>query len=121
MSRLGHYSLAPKPREGGRPRPFIIRVYHGEVKDHILRISSQKKQLFFKEKRVHIFPDFEPEVAEKRAAFAEVKQLLKDIRDVKFSLCFPAVLPVTFKDEEKSFTDPELAACYIKDNILSSS
>ncbi|CAK6969637.1 hypothetical protein NHX12_031341 [Scomber scombrus] len=47
----GHRSLAPKPRDGERPRPFIIRVHHGDVKDRILRISSQKKQLFYKEKR----------------------------------------------------------------------
>ncbi|CAK6975209.1 hypothetical protein NHX12_031341, partial [Scomber scombrus] len=46
----GHRSLAPKPRDGERPRPFIIRVHHGDVKDRILRISSQKKQLFYKEK-----------------------------------------------------------------------
>ncbi|KAJ3605948.1 hypothetical protein NHX12_027991 [Muraenolepis orangiensis] len=29
----GHCTLAPKPREGERPRPFVIRVHHGDVKD----------------------------------------------------------------------------------------
>ncbi|XP_062382893.1 uncharacterized protein LOC134070525 [Sardina pilchardus] len=117
----GHRSLAPKPRDGERPRPFIIRVHHGDVKDRILRVSSQKKQLFYNEKRVHIFPDFAPEVAKKRAAFAEARQLLKGIKDVKFGLRFPAIFRVTFKGEEKSFTNPELAVSYIKDNILPSS
>ncbi|KAJ3585887.1 hypothetical protein NHX12_012295 [Muraenolepis orangiensis] len=59
----GHRTLAPKPREGERPRPFVIRVHHGDVKDRILRLSSQKKQLFYKNKRVYIFPNFAPEVA----------------------------------------------------------
>ena len=117
----GHRSLAPKPRKGERPRPFIIRVHHEDVKDCILRISSQKKKLFNMEKRVHIFPDFAPEVAKKRAAFTEARQLLKDVKDVKYGIRFPAIFRITFRDEEKSFTDPELALSYIKENILPSS
>ncbi|KAK5866348.1 hypothetical protein PBY51_020547 [Eleginops maclovinus] len=27
-----HRTLAPKPKEGERPRPFIIRVHHGDMK-----------------------------------------------------------------------------------------
>ena len=117
----GHRSLAPKPRKGERPRPFIIRVHHEDVKDRILRISSQKKKLFYMEKRVHIFPDFAPEVAKKRAAFTEARRLLKDVKDVKYGIRFPAIFRITFWDEEKSFTDPELAISYIKENILPSS
>jgi len=105
----GHRSLAPKLCEGERPRPFIIRVHHGDVKDRILCISSRKKQLLYKEKRVHIFPDFAPEVAKKRAAFTEARQLLKNTKDVKLGLRFPATFRITFREEEKSFTDPELA------------
>lgn len=73
----GHCSLVPKPRDGKRPRPFIMRVHHGDVKDHILCLSSQKKQLYYRGKRVFIFPEFTLEVARKRAAFADVKRLLK--------------------------------------------
>lgn len=96
----GHRSLAPKPRDGERPRPFIVRVHHGDVKDHILRLSSQKKQLYYQGKRVFIFPDFAPEVARRRAAFADVKRLLKDIPDVKFGLRFPAYLRITFRERK---------------------
>ncbi|KAJ3587576.1 hypothetical protein NHX12_011173 [Muraenolepis orangiensis] len=35
----GHHALAPKPREGERPREFVIRVHHGDIKDCILRLS----------------------------------------------------------------------------------
>lgn len=114
----GHRSLAQKPREGEKPRPFIMRVHHGDVKDRILRLSSQKKQLSYKGKRVYIFPDFAPEVAKKRAAFAGVKRLLTDIPGVKFGLRFPAKLRITFEGEEKSFEDPARAMSYVKENIL---
>lgn len=113
-----HRSLAPKPQQGERPRPFIMRVHHGDVKDRILRLSSQKKQLFYKEKRVHIFPDFAPEVAKRRAAFAEARQLLRNRKDVKFGLRFPATFRITFNNEENSFTVPGEAVSFIKENIL---
>lgn len=113
-----HRSLAPKPRDGERLRPFMMRVHHGDVKDHILRLSSQKKQLYYQGKCVFIFPDFAPEVAKKKAAFVDVKQLLKDVPDVKFGLRFPANLQITFAGEEKSFEDTELAMDYVKQNIL---
>lgn len=116
----GHRSLAPKPREGERPRPFIIHVHHRDVKDSILRLSIQNK-MFYKEKRVHIFPDYAPEVAKERAAFTEARQLLKNNKDVKFGLRFPATFRITFRDEVKSFTDPELALSYIKETILPTS
>ncbi|XP_072562893.1 uncharacterized protein [Paramormyrops kingsleyae] len=114
----GHRSLAPRLREGERPRPFIIRVHHGDVKDRILRLSSQKKQLFYKEKRVHIFPDFTLEIAKKRAAFKEAKQLLRTVKDVRFGLRYPATFRITFDGEEKTFTDPHRAISYIKTTIL---
>ena len=114
----GHRSLAQKPREGERPRPFIMRVHHGDVKDRILRLSSQKKQLFYKGKRVFIFPDFAPEIAKKRAAFTGVKRLLYDIPNVRFGLRFPATLRITLNGVEKSFEDPGLAMTYVKEKII---
>ncbi len=112
-----HCISASKPHEGARPRPFIIRMHHGDVKDHILRLSSQKTQLSYRGKRVHIFPDYALEVVKKRAAFTDVKRLLKDIPDVKFGLRFPAKLWITFQGQEKSFDDPKLAMSYIHENI----
>ncbi len=112
-----HRISALKPHEGARPRPFIIRMHHGDVKDHILRLSSQKTQLSHRGKRVHIFPDYAPEVVKKRAAFTDVKWLLKDIPDVKFGLRFPAKLWITFQGQEKSFDDPKLAMSNIHENI----
>lgn len=113
----GHCSLAPKPRDGERPRPFIMRVHNGDVKDHILRLSSQNKQLYYQGKCMFIFPDFALEVARKQAAFADVKRLLKDVPDVKFRLCSPANLRILFGEEEKSFEASSEA--HVKQNILS--
>ena len=64
---------------------MIIRVNHGDIKDCILRISSQKRQLFYKDKRVYIFHDFTPEVTGKQLAFTDVKQLLQNIPDVELA------------------------------------
>ncbi|KAK5862989.1 hypothetical protein PBY51_000052 [Eleginops maclovinus] len=88
------------------------------MKERILRLSSQKKTLFYKERRVHIFPDFAPEVAKQRAAFAEAKRPLQNVNGVKFGLCFPATFRITFGGEEKSFKDPKLAVSFIKGTIL---
>ncbi len=85
------------------------------------RITAQpqhkKTQLSYRGKRVYIFPDYAPEVVKKRAAFTDVKRLLKDIPDVKFGLHFPAKLRITFQEQEKSFDDPKLAMSYIHENI----
>lgn len=113
-----HRSLAERPPPEAKPRPFIIRVHHGDVKDSILRISSQKRQLSYQGKRVHIFPDFPPEVTKKRAAFTEARQLLKNVRDVRFGFRYPATFRITLGEEENSFTDPVQAVSYIKGNIL---
>lgn len=61
---------------------------------------------------MHIFPDFAPEVAKKQAAFAVARQLLRNIKDDKFGLRYPATFWIMFEDEEHFFTDPELAVSY---------
>lgn len=68
---------------------------------------------------MYIFPDHAPEVASRQAAFTAVKRLLKDAPGLKFWLRFPAKLWITFKGEEHSFLDPELAMSFVKENILS--
>ena len=113
-----HRSLAEKPPPGEKPRPFIIRVHHEDVKEDILRISAQKKKLFYEERRVYIFPDFTADVSKRRAAFKEAKELLKDLKGVKFGMRFPATLRITFAEVENSFTVPAEAISYIEENIL---
>lgn len=42
-----HHSLAPKPQEGERLKLFVFHMLHRDVKDHIILLSSQKKQQFY--------------------------------------------------------------------------
>lgn len=90
-----HRSLAPKPQARERSRPFIIHVHHGDVKNRIFRLSIQKEAVL-KGICVHIFTDFDPEIAKKQTAFAETRQLLKNTKDVKFGLSFCHSPVVTF-------------------------
>lgn len=81
-----HRTLAPKPAEGSRPRAFVICFHRYDVKEDIWRKASRSGQLKFRDKTVFIFPDFPPEIAKKRAAYYEVKRLLRSMPDVKYGL-----------------------------------
>ncbi|CAM4574780.1 unnamed protein product [Leuciscus chuanchicus] len=81
-----HRTLAPKPAEGGRPRAFVICFHRYDVKEDICRKASRGGQLKFRDKTVFVFPDFPPEIAKKRAAYYEVKRLLRSMPDVKYGL-----------------------------------
>ncbi|KAJ3584708.1 hypothetical protein NHX12_015203 [Muraenolepis orangiensis] len=101
--------------EGNNPRQFCVTVLKGILelediprKDHGYRTLAPKPR----EEAQAV------QVAKKRAAFADVKQLLQNIPDVKFGLRFPAKLRITFKGKEKYFEDPELAMSYVQNNII---
>ena len=93
-----HRSLAPKPKDPNRsPRPIIVRVHHDQVRREILRLSREKGELYFRQRRVQIFQDWPPDVACRRAAFKDVKAKMKDLPGVRYGLLPTAKLQVTFQ------------------------
>ncbi|CAB1446947.1 unnamed protein product [Pleuronectes platessa] len=74
---------------------MVIRVTQFQVRNAILRRAGQSSPLLHNEKRVHIFLDFTPTVARRRAAFVQVKRELHACAHVKFGLRYPATLHIT--------------------------
>ena len=67
---------------------------------------------------ISVYPDFTARVAKARAAFNDVRRMLKDVPGVKFGILFPARLRITFNRTESFFTDPEVARTYVSQNIV---
>lgn len=94
-------------RGSDAPRPFIARIYHFQNKELILRLAHEKGRLVYRGTEIHVFPNYSPEVSQKRAAFSEVKSQLR-AAGFPYRMFFPAKLQVTDKHGQKlSFTTVE--------------
>ena len=62
--------------------------------------------------------DFTARVAKARAAFNDVRRMLKDVPGVRFGLLFPARLRISFSGAESFFTDPEAVRAYVSRDIV---
>lgn len=110
-----HRALLPKPSEGQRPRTIIARILNDRDKDLILRLSREKFPLEYKGKRIHIFPDYTPEVTARRRAFSSVTKALREA-GLKRSLRFQAKLSLHYNGRERTFESPEEAKKFV-DNL----
>jgi hypothetical protein len=63
---------------------------------------------------ISVFPDYTPKTARARAAFTEVRHLLRGIDGVRFGILFPARLRITYAGVQRDFTSPEEAKTFIK-------
>lgn len=107
-----HRTLQPKPAEGARPRTLIARVHHYQVKETIMRLARQQRNLMYKGQRVFIYPDYTAEVMEQRRAFQEVMQALRESK-IKHSLRFPAKLHLQHDGQPMVFTSPGEAKAFV--------
>lgn len=113
-----HRTLAPKPAEGSRPRAFVICFHRYDVKEDIWRKASRGGQLKFRDKTVFVFPDFPPEIAKKRAAYYDVKRLLRSMPDVKYGLRRLTGFRITKNGAEHVFDTPAAALAFVKQHLL---
>ncbi|TRY58127.1 hypothetical protein DNTS_034685 [Danionella cerebrum] len=74
--------------------------------------------LKFKDKNVHVFPDFPPEIAKKRAAYYDVKRLLRPRSDVKYGLRGLTGFRITYNNSEHIFDSPAEAMAFVKHRII---
>uniref|UniRef100_H3B3F7 L1 transposable element RRM domain-containing protein n=1 Tax=Latimeria chalumnae TaxID=7897 RepID=H3B3F7_LATCH len=98
-----HQSLAPKPAEGQRPRPFIVKFLRFQVKERLLAAARELGTLEWQGSRIQLFPDLSRDLQERKRKFFPVKQRLKGLR-LKYGLFYPAVLRVMVEGETKSFS-----------------
>ena len=66
-----------------------------------------------------IFPDYTSSVAKARAAFTDVRKMLRGRRGVRYGFLYPARLRISYKNEEKEFLDPREALEYVRKEIIS--
>ncbi|KAI4816854.1 hypothetical protein KUCAC02_009155 [Chaenocephalus aceratus] len=72
--------------------------------------------------RIRVFPDYTQAVAKQRAAFRDVKGMLRGCDGVKYGLWYPSVLRITTADGKRhSFTDPGEAKDFVLRNVAKQS
>ncbi|KAL1260424.1 hypothetical protein QQF64_008251 [Cirrhinus molitorella] len=92
-----------------RPEHFIARIHNGRTMENIMRKVSSQRKLTFNGRSIQIFRDYPSAVVKRWAAFARVRQILRDKPGVKFGILYPAKLRVTYSEGEKLFTDANKA------------
>lgn len=112
-----HRSLGPA-KPGGKPRVIIAKLHYYQECAEVLRRAHTRGSLRYNGDQITVFPDYTASVAKARAAFTEVRKLLRDRQGVRFGLLFPARLRITYEGADKQFTDPEKAMAYVKMNII---
>lgn len=112
-----HRTLQPKPKPGDRPRAIVCRLHYYSDCVNILRRARELQRIKVGNMTLSVFPDYTAKVARARAAFNEVKRLLRGIEGVRFGLFHPAQLRITYQGAEKKFTSPEDAKEYVKSLI----
>lgn len=109
-----HRTLQPKPKPGERPRAIVCKLHYYSDCVDILRRAREMQRIKVGASTISIFPDYTAKVARARAAFNEVKRLLRSIEGARYGLYHPAQLRVSYKGVEKVFSSSEDAKQYVK-------
>lgn len=116
------HRIGPKPSDNqasGKPRVFIVCFHYYSDKERASRWGAvNRRQLFYREGKIYIFPDYNASTAKKRAAFSNMRRCLRD-KDVQFSLRFPAQLRVVYGGEKLQFDCPNKAQRWFDDHFPS--
>ncbi|RXN07809.1 LINE-1 type transposase domain-containing 1 [Labeo rohita] len=111
----GHRSLAPKPAQGGHPRPVIVRFHNFQDKQRVMTAATKLFTLNSKQTssprdadalKISFFNDYSAAVVQKRRAFNEVKTPLRELQ-MEYALLYPATLSVKVGRARKKFVSPE--------------
>lgn len=105
-------------KPGGKPRVIVAKLHYYQDCAEILRRARTRGPLRFNDAHITILPDYTASVAKARAAFTDVKRLLRNRQGVRYGLLFPAQLRITHGEEDKEFADPNKAMAYVKENII---
>lgn len=111
-----HRGFGPR-KPNGKPRVVIAKLHYFQDCVDVLRRARESGPLKYNGAPVAIFPDYTASVAKARAAFNEVRGLLRGRQGVRFGILFPARLRISFKGDDKEFQDPATAMAYVKSTI----
>lgn len=110
-----HRSLAPKPEDGQRPRPVIIRFHAFPDKQRVMAVVRRKAgegEVTLGGRKIFFYNDLSAAVLQKRKEFSLAKQRLREI-GAEYSMLFPARLQVSFNGSRKTFLSPADALTYV--------
>lgn len=112
-----HRSLRPLI-PGGKPRVIVAKLHYYQDCVEVLRRARSQAPLQLNGTSISIFPDYTANVAKARAAFTDVRKLLREQRGVRYGLLFPAQLRITYNGADREFLDPDKAMAYVKKYIV---
>uniref|UniRef100_H3B0P4 L1 transposable element RRM domain-containing protein n=1 Tax=Latimeria chalumnae TaxID=7897 RepID=H3B0P4_LATCH len=99
-----HRSLTPKPVDGQRPHPFIVKFLRYPVREQILTAVRSMGSLEWNGNKIMVFPDLSRELMECRRKFMLVKKILRE-KGLKYDLFYPVTLKLTCNGETRSFME----------------
>lgn len=103
-----HRSLGPKPADGGRPRPLIVRLHYYQTRERIVKLAAQKGPLRHDGAKVFIFPDLSPDVVARRKEFDTVRKRCREA-GLRYGFLHPARFVVTVDGDTHTFDKPDVA------------
>ncbi|KAL3065034.1 hypothetical protein OYC64_015255 [Pagothenia borchgrevinki] len=118
-----HRTLRERPQEDQPPRAFVVRFHYYREKEAMLcKAATATDPTTSHGDRIRVFPDYTQAVAKQRAAFRDVKGMLRGCDGVKYGLWYPSVLRITTADGKRhSFTDPGEAKDFVLRNVAKQS
>lgn len=99
------------------PRQIIARIHHDTVKEHILRLSSQKFPLQYEGTRLYIFPDLGPTVMKQRQRFDSIRARCR-AAELRCGFRYPATFVVSVGSDRRLFKHPKDAERFLDDNKI---
>lgn len=104
-----HRSLTQR-RPGGRPRAIIAKLSsEGDALDIVSRARNTGGKLRYRGNPISILPDYTARVVKARAAFTDVRKILRDRPGVRYGIFYPTRLRITFNYVEQEFVDADKA------------
>lgn len=91
------------PKVGDPPRIMIVKVQYDHVLDDMMRKIGKSRNLIYEGDKISVFRDYPVEVAKKRALFTETRRILKNIKNLRYGLLYPATLRVSYEKKEYFF------------------
>lgn len=111
-----HRGLTPK-KPNRKPRVIVAKLHYYQDCAEVLCRAREQGPLRYRGEPIAIFPDYTANVARARAAFNDVRNLLRGRRDIRYGIMFPARLQISYKGDNKEFLNPEKAMSYVKSTI----
>lgn len=108
-----HRSIGSR-KPGDRPRVIIAKLHYDGDCAEILRRARDRAPLTHNGNRIAIFPDYTTSVARARAAFSDVRKMLRGRQGIRYGLIYPAKFRISYNGEEKEFLNAPEAMDYVK-------